>query len=63
MPLAQSSGVLSEYWVQVLEQIKKSVFRGYLTLTAGICAARLDVGVNNCVWAGIYSYNRSQPPC
>lgn len=61
MPLAQSSGILSEYLVQVLEQIKKSLLKRYLTLTAGICVAQNDVGVNIRVWAGIRSYNKSQP--
>ena len=50
MPLAQSSGILSEYLVQVLEQIKKSLLKRYLILTAGIR-----------VWAGIHSHNKSQP--
>lgn len=49
-------------WFKCLSRLK-SLFWKDIWLTAGICVVQLDVGVNICVWAGIHSYPKSQPPC
>lgn len=48
-------------WFKHLNRLKNPFLRRYLTQTAGIHVAQLDVGVDIRVWVGIHSYNWSQP--
>lgn len=48
-------------WFKCLSRLKSSSLRSYVTPSAGICVAQLDVGLNLRVWAEVHSYKGSQP--